>query len=230
MTWLSRITKGLCSGIALLTVAPIPTWASASSFRAPTEAAGGGSVTEPEPDLVTVLLTTPTQEQFTVGAPSGSLVQVTNNQTGEQFAFYMAHANGGAAGSLTPDSRANRKKPELFSLRLFRIDSSDQGSVLSLLTAVDQLRPGEEFVEPKTGFTFRPLSAAEGKERWSQAEASSSLTWCCVDCGFYTICAPRVSGCGNGCINYFGDEAAFLKWRGTGCPEFRSLGTVQISN
>jgi hypothetical protein len=206
VTWLRNSVKILCSGIALFAVIPQATWAGVSQIVGTNESSGS-SVVEPEPEFVTVLLTTPTQEQFTVGAPSGSLVQVTNNQTGEQFAFYVAPAPSGAVGSLIPSPPANRKKPERFSLRLFRIDNSDQGSLMTLVAAVDQLSAGEEFVEPKSGLVFRPLSTAQSKEYWPAKEGGVGLLLCCVDCGFYTICGARVSGCGHMCYNYFGRAA-----------------------
>lgn len=177
----STMTTVFCSAIALLAAFPL-------------------QAAEVTPDRISVVLTTPTQEHFTIGAVPGALVQVTNTPSGERYAFTVAHSEVRAAAA-PASPRTDRKNPELVSLRIFRIAESEQGNLLNPVGAIDGLRAGEEFVEPKTGFVFRPIPAAEGKDYWAKSGGTSGLTMCCVDCGAYMVCGARVSACGRVCNN-----------------------------
>lgn len=165
----------------------------------------GQEIQESDPELMELHLVTPTQEQFTVGALLGSLVRIRNSQTGSEIAFQVEDSRSFSSLSQTEEF-PSRKLPLLFSIKIYETIRDSEGVSFKPLGEVKGLRAGEEYLDPATGFLISPLGLLEPKP--NEYLAGGVSQFCCVDCGFYTVCAGRVVGCGGACVNYLSNRAA----------------------
>lgn len=141
-------------------------------------------------ELVTVTLTTPSRETFTVSAPAETLVSIRDNSTGEEFAYFVGVAEFESAWRLAEET------VEMHSIAFYEVHD---GGLVKYVSGVSGLLLEKEFLEPSTGIIFRVVDGHASRLR---RDGGVPIAACCVDCGAYTICGGRVSACGRTCFNY----------------------------
>lgn len=165
-----------------------------------------GSAVEPtaangEQGLVTLELTTPTQVHFTIAALAGTYVTIRNNDSGEEFAI-LAEIS---ASNLTKSeaSEVQRQRPKRFNIRFFERIQTAEGSSWKQIALLEEVRAGQEVIEPVTGFVFEPkkFDSLKTNELKRFVDGEGIGIMCCVDCGGFSVCGARVSGCGMTCNN-----------------------------
>lgn len=154
---------------------------------------------ETGPELITVVFTTPTQQQFTIWAVPGSLVSIFDHESNAEYAFYVEFA-AEPFSSIRPGTE--RERPRRFSISVFAVVPSAGGSPYKDIGSSGELRAGEVYVNSTTGFLFEPKEVDRLSESMT-TEVDGFKSFCCVDCYYYSVCGVRVSACGGACNNYF---------------------------